>query len=155
VIFFAPKLTEQVRVMDVRIKWVDGAMFLGESGSGHAVVMDGAPENGGRNLGLRPMEMLLTGMGGCTAFDVKMILDKARQNVTGCVAEIHADRADTVPAVFTKIHVHFIISGQGLTEKAVARAVNLSAEKYCSASIMLSKAVEITHDYEIIEVGAE
>jgi len=141
--------------MDVRIKWVDGAMFLGESGSGHAVVMDGAPENGGRNLGLRPMEMLLTGMGGCTAFDVKMILDKARQNVTDCVAEIHAERADAVAAVFTKIHVHFIISGQKLTDKGVARAVNLSAEKYCSASIMLSKAVEITHDYEIIDVGTE
>jgi putative redox protein len=142
-------------VMDVRIKWVDGAMFLGESGSGHAVVMDGAPENGGRNLGLRPMEMLLTGMGGCTAFDVKMILDKARQNVTGCEAEIHAERADAVPAVFTKIHVHFIVSGKGLTEKAVARAVNLSAEKYCSASIMLSKVVEITHDYEIVDLDAE
>ncbi|PHS73163.1 MAG: peroxiredoxin [Cycloclasticus sp.] len=141
--------------MDVRIKWVDGAMFLGESGSGHVVVMDGAPENGGRNLGLRPMEMLLTGMGGCTAFDVKMILDKARQNVTDCVAEIQAERADTVPAVFTKIHVHFIISGKGLTDKAVSRAVSLSAEKYCSASIMLSKAVEITHDYEIIDVEAE
>jgi len=136
--------------MDVRIKWVEGAMFLGESGSGHTVVMDGAPENGGRNLGLRPMEMLLTGMGGCTAFDVKMILDKARQQVTDCVAEIQAERADTVPAVFTKIHVHFIVSGKGLTDKAVARAVNLSAEKYCSASIMLSKAVEITHDYEIV-----
>jgi len=138
--------------MNVRIKWVDGAMFLGESGSGHAVVMDGAPENGGRNLGLRPMEMLLTGMGGCTAFDVKMILDKARQNVTDCVAEIEAERADTVPSVFTKIHVHFIITGKGLTDKAVARAVSLSAEKYCSASIMLSKAVEISHDYEIINI---
>lgn len=137
--------------MDVRIKWVDGAMFLGESGSGHTVVMDGAPANGGRNLGPRPMEMLLIGMGGCTSFDVKMILDKARQNVTDCVAEIHAERADAVPAVFTKIHVHFVITGKGLAEKAVARAVSLSAEKYCSASIMLSKAVEITHDYEIIE----
>ncbi|ORU91298.1 MAG: peroxiredoxin [Cycloclasticus sp. symbiont of Poecilosclerida sp. N] len=141
--------------MDVRIKWVEGAMFLGESGSGHVVVMDGAPENGGRNLGLRPMEMLLAGMGGCTAFDVKNILDKARQNIVDCVAEIHAERADTVPAVFTKIHVHFIISGKGLTEKVVARAVNLSAEKYCSASIMLSKTVEITHDYEIIETDVE
>jgi len=139
--------------MKVRIKWVDGAMFLGESGSGHAVVMDGAPENGGRNLGLRPMEMLLTGMGGCTAFDVKMILDKARQDVSDCVAEIEAERADAVPAVFTKIHVHFIVSGKGLSDKAVKRAVSLSAEKYCSASIMLSKAVEITHDYEIINLG--
>lgn len=137
--------------MNVRIKWVDGAMFVGESGSGHAVVMDGPLENGGRNLGLRPMEMLLTGMGGCTAFDVKMILDKARQKVSGVVAEIEAERADAVPAVFTKIHVHFVVTGHGLTEKAVSRAVNLSAEKYCSASIMLSKAVEITHDFEIIE----
>jgi len=140
--------------MKVRIKWVDGAMFLGESGSGHAVVMDGAPENGGRNLGLRPMEMLLTGMGGCTAFDVKMILDKARQNVTDCVAEIEAERADAVPAVFTKIHVHFVITGKDLSDKAVGRAVSLSAEKYCSASIMLSKAVEITHDYEIVDADA-
>lgn len=140
------------KAMDVRIKWVDNAMFMAESGSGHTVVMDGAPENGGKNLGLRPMETLLAGMGGCTAFDVKMILDKARQNVTGCVAEIHADRADAVPAIFTKIHVHFIITGKGLSDKAVARAVNLSAEKYCSASIMLSKAVDITHDYEIINI---
>jgi len=139
--------------MKVKIKWVDGAMFLGESGSGHAVIMDGAPENGGKNLGLRPMEMLLTGMGGCTAFDVKMILDKARQNVTDCVAEIEAERADAVPAVFTKIHVHFIVTGKGLSDKAVARAVSLSAEKYCSASIMLSKAVDISHDYEIIELN--
>lgn len=138
--------------MDVRIKWVDNAMFMAESGSGHTVVMDGAPENGGKNLGLRPMETLLAGMGGCTVFDVKMILDKARQKVTDCVAEIHADRADAVPAVFTKIHVHFIITGKGLSDKAVARAVNLSAEKYCSASIMLSKAVDITHDYEIINI---
>lgn len=139
--------------MNVRIKWVDNAMFLGESGSGHAVVMDGPPESGGKNLGVRPMEMLLIGMGGCTAFDVKMILDKARQNVTGCVAEIEAERVDAIPAVFSKIHVHFIVTGKNLTEKAVARAVNLSAEKYCSASIMLSKAVEITHDFEIVDSG--
>lgn len=138
--------------MNVRIKWVDNAMFLGESGSGHTVVMDGSPDNGGKNLGPRPMEMLLIGMGGCTAFDVKMILDKSRQNVFDCVAEIEAERVDEVPAVFSKIHVHFIVTGKGLSDKTVARAVNLSAEKYCSASIMLSKAVEITHDYEIIEV---
>lgn len=140
--------------MNVRIKWVDNAMFLGESGSGHAVVMDGPPENGGKNLGVRPMEMLLIGMGGCTAFDVKMILDKARQKVTDCVAEIEAERVDAVPAVFSKIHVHFVITGTNLTEKAVARAVNLSAEKYCSASIMLSKAVEITHDFEIVDASS-
>lgn len=138
--------------MNVRIKWVEGAMFLGETGSGHTVVMDGPPENGGKNLGVRPMEMLLVGMGGCSAFDVKMILDKARQNVTDCVAEIEAERVETIPKVFSKIHLHFIVTGKGLTEKAVGRAVNLSAEKYCSASIMLSKAVEITHDFEIINV---
>jgi putative redox protein len=138
--------------MKVRIKWVENAMFLGASGSGHSVIMDGPPESGGENLGLRPMEMLLTGMGGCTAFDVKMILDKARQNVTDCVAEIEAERADAIPAVFTKIHVHFIITGKGLTDKAVGRAVSLSAEKYCSASIMLSHSVDITHDYEIINI---
>jgi putative redox protein len=139
--------------MNVRIKWVDNAMFLGESGSGHTVVMDGPPESGGKNLGVRPMEMLLIGMGGCTAFDVKMILDKARQQVTDCVAEIEAERVDAVPAVFSKIHVHFIVTGKNLTEKAVGRAVNLSAEKYCSASIMLSKAVEITHDFEIVDAN--
>ena len=138
--------------MNVRIKWVEGAMFLGETGSGHTVVMDGPPENGGKNLGVRPMEMLLVGMGGCSAFDVKMILDKARQNVTDCVAEIEAERVETIPKVFSKIHLHFIVTGKGLTEKTVGRAVNLSAEKYCSASIMLSKAVEITHDFEIINV---
>lgn len=141
--------------MKVTIKWVDGVMFLGESGSGHTVTMDGAPENGGRNLAPRPMEMLLMGMGGCTAFDVKMILDKARQKVTDCVAEIEAERADAVPAVFTKIHVHFIVTGKNLSDKAVGRAVSLSAEKYCSASIMLSQSVDISHDYEIVNVNVD
>ncbi|HSG11038.1 MAG TPA: OsmC family protein [Gammaproteobacteria bacterium] len=135
--------------MKARVKWVEQVTFLGEAASGHAVVMDGPPESGGRNLGVRPMEMLLLGMGGCTAFDVIHILKKARQPVTDCVVELSAERADTEPKVFTRIHVHFILSGDGLAEKQVARAVELSAEKYCSASIMLGKTAEISHDYEI------
>lgn len=138
--------------MKARIKWVEQATMLGEAGSGHAVVMDGPPEHGGRNLGVRPMEMLLLGMGGCTEFDVLHILQRARQEVTACVVELEAKRADTEPKVFTRIHVHFIVSGKNLTEKQVARAVSLSAEKYCSASIMLGKTAEITHDYEIHNV---
>ncbi len=137
--------------MKARIKWVQDATFLGESGSGHAVVMDGPPEHGGRNLGVRPMEMLLLGMGGCSAFDVVHILKKSRQPVTGCVAELVAERADEDPKVFTAIHLHFIVSGKQLSEKRVARAVQLSAEKYCSASIMLGKTATITHGYEICE----
>lgn len=135
--------------MHVRIKWVEGVSFVGESETGHAVVLDGAPENGGRNIGMRPMEMLLIGMGACTSFDVVMILQKARQPIVDCVAEVSADRADEIPKVFTKIHVHFVITGDNLNATLVGRAVKLSAEKYCSASIMLSKSVEITHDYEI------
>jgi len=138
--------------MKARIKWAQGAMFIGESGSGHAVVMDGPEEHGGRDLSVRPMEMLLLGMGGCTAFDVMNILKKSRQPVLDCVAELDATRADTDPKVFTKIHVHFIVTGNELSDKHVKRAVELSAEKYCSASIMLSKAVDITHDYEIVTV---
>lgn len=137
--------------MKARIKWVQDATFLGESGSGHAVVMDGPPENGGRNLGVRPMEMLLLGMGGCTAFDVVHILKKSRQPVTDCEALLEAKRADEDPKVFTAIHVHFIVTGRSLSEKHVARAVTLSAEKYCSASIMLGKTAQISHDYEIRE----
>lgn len=139
--------------MKARIKWVENAMFLGESGSGHSVVMDGPPESGGQNLGIRPMEMLLIGMGGCTAFDVMMILRKGRNEVIDCVAELEAERAETEPKVFTKIHVHFKVTGRGLSEKTVMRAVDLSAEKYCSASIMLGKTAEITHDFEILEAG--
>lgn len=135
--------------MQARIKWVQDATFLGESGSGHAVVMDGPPEHGGRNLGVRPMEMLLLGMGGCTAFDVVSILKKSRQPIIDCVAEIQAERAAQDPKVYTSIHVHFIVTGQDLDEKRVARAVKLSAEKYCSASIMLGKTATITHDFEI------
>jgi putative redox protein len=137
--------------MQARIKWVQDATFIGESGSGHAVVMDGPPDHGGRNLGVRPMEMLLLGMGGCTAFDVVHILKKSRQPVTDCVAELEAERTDEDPKVFRTIHVHFIVTGKGLDEKRVARAVSLSAEKYCSASIMLGKTATISHDYEIRE----
>lgn len=137
--------------MKARVKWVQDATFIGEAGSGHAVVMDGPAESGGRNLGPRPMEMLLLGMGGCTAFDVVYILQRARQPVLDCVVEIEAERAEQAPKVFTKIHVHFIVSGRGLTEKQVERAVQLSAEKYCSASIMLGKAAVITHDFELVE----
>jgi putative redox protein len=137
--------------MKARIKWVQDATFVGESGSGHALVMDGPPEHGGRNLGVRPMELLLLGMGGCTAFDVVHILKKSRQPVTDCAAELEAERAAEDPKVFTAIHVHFIVTGRGLSEKHVARAVELSAQKYCSASIMLGKTAKISHDYEIRE----
>jgi putative redox protein len=131
---------------------VEDATFLGEAGSGHAVVMDGPPDMGGRNLGVRPMEMLLLGMGGCTNFDVVHILKKQRQQVTDCVAELEAERAETEPKVFTKIHVHFVVRGIALSEAKVAKAVELSAEKYCSASIMLGNAgVTISHDFEIVE----
>lgn len=136
--------------MKARVKWVDGAMFVGESGSGHAVVMDGPADGGGRNLGIRPMEMLLLGTGGCSAYDVVHILKKSRQPVSDCFVEMEAERADTVPSVFTKIHMHFVVTGGAkLKEAQVKRAVDLSADKYCSASIMLGKACEISHDYEI------
>jgi len=135
--------------MKARVKWVQDSTMVGESGSGHALVMDGPPEHGGRNLGVRPMEMLLLGMGGCTEFDVLHILKKARQQVAGCVVELEAERAQDDPKVFTRIHVQFIISGPNLSEKHVTRAVSLSAEKYCSASIMLGATADITHDYEI------
>jgi putative redox protein len=138
--------------MKARIKWVENALMVGESGSGHAVVMDGPPAHGGRDLGVRPMEMLLLGLGGCTQFDVVHILRKGRHRVDRCDVEIEAERAETEPKVFTRIHVRFIIAGPGLTDKVVARAVNLSAEKYCSASIMLGKVAEITHDFELVDV---
>ncbi len=137
--------------MKTRIKWVEGVTFMGETDSGHAVIMDGPPDHGGRNLGPRPMEMLLLGLGGCTSFDVLMILKKSRQPVDDCVVEISAERANDEPKVFTNIHVHFIVSGKGLKEKQVERAVSLSAEKYCSASIMLGKMANITHDFKIVE----
>ena len=141
--------------MKARIKWIEGRAFMGESGSGHALVMDGPPESGGRNLGIRPMEMILLGLGGCTAFDVVYILEKARQPVSDCIVELEAERSESVPKVFTRIHVHFIVSGDGLADKQVARAVKLSAEKYCSASLMLGKVVDISHDYEVISAAGE
>lgn len=135
--------------MKARVKWIEGAAMMGESESGHALVMDGPPEFEGRNLGMRPMELLLLGMGGCTEFDVMLILRRARQAVTGCVVEIEAERAAENPKVFTRIHAHFIITGQDLNERQVERAIRLSAEKYCSASIMLGATASITHDFEI------
>ena len=135
--------------MKTRVKWLDNMSFVGESASGHSVVMDGPPEAGGRNLGVRPMEMLLLGLGGCSSFDIVSMLKKGKQDLVDCEVEISAERADTEPKVFTKIHLHFIISGNDLSDKRVARAVELSAEKYCSASIMLGKTAELTHDYEL------
>lgn len=138
--------------MRATIKWVDGAMFLAESGSGHALVMDGPEDHGGRNLGARPMEMMLMGLGGCAAFDVVSILRKARQQVVDCRAELQAERAEGVPSPFTKIQLHFVVTGWQLKSSQVARAVSLSAEKYCSASIMLRAAgVAISHSYEVVE----
>lgn len=137
--------------MRARIKWVDGVSFLGQTESNHSVLMDGSPEAGGKNLGPRPMELVLIGTGGCTAFDVVHILKKSRQQITDCVAEIQAERAETDPKVFTKIHFHFIVTGKQLKAEQVERAINLSAEKYCSASIMLGKTATITHDFEIVE----
>ena len=125
--------------------------MVGEAGSGHAVVMDGPPEHGGQNIGIRPMEMLLLGMGGCTQFDVMLILRKARQAVSDCVVQLEAERASEDPKVFTRIHAHFVVKGRDLSDKQVARAIRLSAEKYCSASIMLAKTATVTHDYEIID----
>lgn len=135
--------------MKARVKWLDNMSFVGESGSGHSVVMDGPPEFGGRDLGIRPMEMLLLGMGGCASFDVVSMLKKGKQNLLDCEVNITAERADSEPKVFTKIHLHFVVSGDDLVENKVKRAVALSAEKYCSASIMLGKTAVITHDYEI------
>ena len=139
--------------MQATVKWVDGATFLGESGSGHSVVMDGPPDHGGRNIGIRPMEMLLIGMGGCASFDVMSILKKSRQVVNDCRAELTAERAEGVPSPFTKIHIQFVVTGQNLKDKQVAKAVELSATKYCSASIMMEAAgVEVSHGYEIVEL---
>jgi len=137
--------------MKVRIKWIEDVAFVGESESGHALVMDGAPEGGGRNLGPRPMETVLIGTGGCTAYDVMHILRKARAAVSDCVVEIDAERAADDPKVFTRIHFHFVVTGTQLRPQQVERAIHLSAEKYCSASIMLGKTAAITHDFEIRE----
>ena len=141
-------------MVKARIQWAGEAMFLGESGSGHVVVMDGPPDHGGRNLGVRPMAALLIGLGGCTSFDVMSILKKSRQAVESCEAFLEAERAESEPKVFTKIHIRFVVKGRDLKEAQVKRAIELSAEKYCSASIMLERAgVEISHGYEIIELN--
>ncbi|MCM2971835.1 OsmC family protein [Larsenimonas suaedae] len=138
--------------MKATVKWTDGRQFVTESGSGHSVVIDGNPDNGGRNTGPRPMELMLMGLGGCTSYDVINILEKSRQAVTDCVATIEAERADTTPAVFTKIHIHFVVTGRALKESQVKRATELSATKYCSASLMLEAGgVEITHSFEMKE----
>lgn len=136
--------------MRARIKWIEAFCLMGESGSGHAVVLDGAPEIGGRNVGIRPMEMILIGLGGCTAMDVLGILRKQRQAVTDCVIEVEAQRRDDHPKVFNKIHLHFVVTGHDLKESQVKRAIDLSAEKYCSVSAMLGKTAEITYDHEIV-----
>jgi len=140
--------------MDCVVKWVDNMSFLAETGSGHMINMDGAPEAGGRNLAARPMELLLAGTGGCTASDVMLILKKSRQQVTGCEVTLKADRASEDPKVFTRIGFHFKISGRGLKPEVVERAIHLSAEKYCSASIMIGKTAKMEHTWEIIETGA-
>ena len=137
--------------MECTVRWHDGMSFIAETGSGHLVVMDGAPEAGGRNLAPRPMEMVLAGTGACTAFDVVLILKRSRQAVTGCEAKLIAERAETDPKVFTKINFHFVVTGLELKPDTVERAIKLSAEKYCSASIMLGKTAEITHTWEIVE----
>lgn len=136
-----------------RVKWIENRRFLGESGSGHAVVMEGAPGEGEIATGIRPMEMLLLGMGGCTTYDVVDILEKARERVTDVVVEIEAERAGEVPKVYKQIHAHYIVTGHGLKPSAVERAIKLSAEKYCSATIMLAATAAVTHDFEIVEAG--
>ncbi|MEQ1882941.1 MAG: OsmC family protein [Burkholderiales bacterium] len=137
--------------MKIKLDWVENVAFKAETESGHTLIMDGAPEGGGRNLGPRPMETVLAGTGGCTAYDVVTILRKSRQDITGCTVNIDADRAETDPKVFTSIHFHFIITGRNIKREQVERAIHLSAEKYCSASIMLAKTAAISHDYEIVE----
>ena len=136
--------------MQARIKLIENACLLAEASSGHGVVIDGAHEIGGRNLGVRPMEMILMGLGGCTAMDVLSILKKKRQYVTDCVVEIDGQRRDEYPKIFTAIHIHFIVSGHDLKDNQVKQAVDLSAQKYCSVSAMLETKVKITHDFEII-----
>ena len=138
--------------MNARIKWVENVMVVAESGTGHAIVLDGAAESGGKNLGMRPMELMALGVGSCSSYDVVTILKKARQKITSCEAEISSKRVDSTPAVFESIHLHFKVAGSELSEKQVERAIELSADKYCSASIMLKNAgVVVTHDFEIID----
>jgi len=138
--------------MKARVKWVEDLLFVGESGSGHTVVMDGPKELGGHDTGIRPMELLLLGMGGCTSFDMIQMLKKSRQDIHDCVVSIDSERSPDIPKVFTKITVHYTITGKNIKESHVKRAIDLSTEKYCSASIMLGATAEIIHDYEIINV---
>jgi len=146
-------IVEKERDMDCKVKWIgpDGMSFVAETESGHAFVMDGAPDGGGRNLGPRPMETVLAGTGGCTAYDVVLILKKSGQNVSGCEVQLTSERAETDPKVFTRIHMRFVVRGRNLKPSTVESAIKLSHNKYCSASIMLGKTATITHDYEIIE----
>ena len=137
--------------MKAKVQWRGEVSFEAESGSGHRFILDGAPQHGGQNAGLRPMEAVLIGVGACSAFDVVSILKKARQPVSDCVVELEADRADTPPKVFTQIRMRFVVSGSGLKASAVERAVTLSAEKYCSATAMLRPTVDIRHEIEIVE----
>ena len=139
--------------MECIVRWTgsSGMTFLAETGSGHVVAMDGAPEGGGRNLAPRPMEMVLLGTGGCTAYDVVLILRKSAQNITNCEVKLTSERAEKDPKVFTKVHFHFIVTGRALKHNVVERAIKLSHDKYCSASIMLEKTAEITHSYEIVD----
>ena len=137
--------------MECKVRWFSGMSFVAETGSGHLLAMDGAPEAGGQNLAPRPMETVLAGTGGCTAFDVVMILQRSRQQITGCEVKLTAERAADDPKVFTRIHMHFVVTGTGLKPDAVERAIKLSAEKYCSASIMLAKTATISHDWEIVD----
>ena len=137
--------------MECKVRWHDGMSFIAETGSGHLLAMDGAPSAGGRNLAPRPMELLLAGAGGCASFDVVLILKRGRHDITGCEVQLQAERAETDPKVFTKINMHFVVTGKALKPEAVDRAVNLSAEKYCSASVMLGKTAEMTHSFEVRE----
>lgn len=139
--------------MKARIKWLGGRNFVGESGTGHAVVMGSTPVAGQVQLGASPMELVLIGMGGCTAVDVVLILEKGREAIEDCVAELEATRAETDPKVFTRIHVHFVVKGRKLNRDKVERAIRLSADKYCSASAMIAKTATITHDFEVVETG--
>lgn len=141
--------------MDCTVKWVDNMGFIAETGSGHTLTMDGAPEAGGRNLAPRPMEMMLAGAGGCTAYDVVLILKRGRHAVTDCEVRISAERADADPKVFTKLHYHYVVKGAGLKDTAVERAVKLSADKYCSASIMLGKTAEVSHSFEVVDISLD
>lgn len=139
--------------MKAKITWINGRAFLGESGSGHAVVMDGSPEAGGRNIGVRPMEMLLLGLGGCTAFDVVMILEKSREKVTGCEVSLEAERASEEPKVFTEVKLVFTVTGHKLKPAVVERAIKLSEEKYCSASAMFRHTAVLTTEWHVVEAG--